>query len=69
MARVAGGEDGCVRVFDLSDGAPVCEFAVAEDTVNGVHFHPVLPLLATASGARCNALGTRMHVAATVGKA
>jgi hypothetical protein len=41
-----------VRVFDLSDGAPVCEFAVAEDTVNGVHFHPVLPLLATASGAR-----------------
>ncbi|EFN60077.1 hypothetical protein CHLNCDRAFT_133375 [Chlorella variabilis] len=47
-----GGEDGVVRVFDLRDGSVAGQFVAAEDTVNGVHFHPFLPLLATASGHR-----------------
>ncbi|KAI3429583.1 hypothetical protein D9Q98_005669 [Chlorella vulgaris] len=47
-----GGEDGVVRVFDLCDGSPAGQFAAAADTVNGVSFHPFLPLLATASGQR-----------------
>ena len=46
----AGGEDGAVRLFDLRDGREVAAFHAADDTVNGCHFHPYLPLLGTASG-------------------
>jgi telomerase Cajal body protein 1 len=45
-----GGEDGSVHVFDLRDGSPRAHFQAAEDTVNGLDFHPFLPLMATASG-------------------
>jgi hypothetical protein len=48
----SGGEDGCVRVYDLRDGAEVAAHRVAGDTVTGCEFHPYLPLLATASGHR-----------------
>lgn len=47
-----GGEDGAVRVFNLRDGSLAHQFVAAADTVNGVAFHPFLPLLATASGQR-----------------
>ncbi|PRW60676.1 telomerase Cajal body 1 [Chlorella sorokiniana] len=47
-----GGEDGVVRLFDLRDGSEAGQFPAAQDTVNGVAFHPFLPLLATASGQR-----------------
>ncbi|KAI7843049.1 hypothetical protein COHA_003223 [Chlorella ohadii] len=47
-----GGEDGVVRLFDLRDGSEAGQFPAADDTVNGVAFHPFLPLLATASGQR-----------------
>ena len=47
-----GGQDGLVRFFDLRDGAEVGSFRAAVDTVNGCEFHPLLPLLATASGQR-----------------
>ena len=47
-----GGEDGRVRVFDLTDGRPVAEWAAAADPVNGCSFHPTLPALASSSGAR-----------------
>jgi len=47
-----GGEDGRVRLFDLSDGRPVAAWVAAADAVNGCHFHPSLPALATSSGAR-----------------
>ena len=50
-ACCAGGEDGVVRVFDLRDGSLAASLSAAQDTVNGVAFHPVLPMLATASGA------------------
>ena len=40
-----------MRVFDLAMGEEVATFAAAGDTVNGLHFHPCLPLAATASGA------------------
>ena len=46
----AGGEDGCVCVFDLATGELKASFLGASDTLNGAHFHPSLPLLATASG-------------------
>eukprot|EP00887_Chlorella_sp_A99_P003250 scaffold9.g3250.t1 len=46
------GEDGRVRVFDLRCGSEVAAFAAAADTVSGCDFHPLLPLLATASGHR-----------------
>lgn len=39
-----------VDLFDLRDGSRVGSADVAPATVNGVHFHPYLPLLATASG-------------------
>ena len=45
-----GGTDGKVVNFDLTSGEQVSSFRVAEDTVNGIHFHPYLPLSATASG-------------------
>ena len=47
----AGGEDGCICVFDLAIGEHKASFLGAGDTLNGAHFHPSLPLLATASGA------------------
>ena len=39
-----------MRVFDLATGEPKACFPAAGDTLNGAHFHPSLPLLATASG-------------------
>mmetsp|Transcript_1794 Transcript_1794/g.5233 ORF Transcript_1794/g.5233 Transcript_1794/m.5233 type:complete len:413 (-) Transcript_1794:499-1737(-) len=48
----SGGEDGQVRTFDLQTGELRSAFAVASDTVNGLQFHPTLPLAATASGQR-----------------
>lgn len=47
-----GGEDGWVRFFDLREGSEAGKFCAAGDVVNGCQFHPVLPLLATASGQR-----------------
>ena len=47
----AGGEDGVVRIFDLRDGGEVGNFRAADDTVNGIEFHPYLPFAASASGA------------------
>ncbi|PSC69324.1 telomerase Cajal body 1 [Micractinium conductrix] len=47
-----GGEDGQVRVFDLREGSEAARFPAAADTVCAVSFHPVLPLLTTASGQR-----------------
>ncbi|GAQ92519.1 hypothetical protein KFL_010380030 [Klebsormidium nitens] len=47
-----GGEDGCVRVFDLTTGELKATHRAAPDTVNGFGFHPMLPLVATASGER-----------------
>jgi hypothetical protein len=44
------------QVFDLQNGQEVASFQAAADTVNGVHFSPCLPLLATASGHRRYAL-------------
>ncbi|KAL4443842.1 hypothetical protein ABPG75_011579 [Micractinium tetrahymenae] len=55
----AGGEDGAVRVYDLRDGSLAAQFQAAADTVNGVAFHPFLPLLATASGQRRYPLAPR----------
>ena len=46
----AGGTDGAMAVFDLQSGERVASFALAGDTLNGVQFHPFLPLVATASG-------------------
>ncbi|EIE24132.1 WD40 repeat-like protein, partial [Coccomyxa subellipsoidea C-169] len=39
------------QVFDLRTGEPVASHTAAADTVNGFHFHPFLPLAASASGA------------------
>jgi hypothetical protein len=39
-----------VRTFDLQTGEEVASYIAASDTVNGVQFHPFLPLVATASG-------------------
>lgn len=48
----SGGEDGRVALWDLRDGTAVGGWQAAGDTVNGCQFHPVLPLLTTASGQR-----------------
>ena len=37
-------------MFDLQEGQEVASYQAAADTVNGFHFHPFLPLTATASG-------------------
>ena len=37
-------------MFDLADGSLVTSFTAAADTVNGLQFHPFMPLAATASG-------------------
>lgn len=47
-----GGEDGQLRVFQLSDGKPVASFPFASDTVNGFAYHPFGPLAASSSGQR-----------------
>jgi len=47
-----GGEDGWVRFFDLRVGEEVGKYCAAADVVNGCEFHPLLPLLGTASGQR-----------------
>lgn len=49
-APAAGGNDGCIRVFDLVDGSLVASFTAGHDTINGCAYHPFLPLLSTASG-------------------
>jgi len=46
------GRAGALQVFALRDGSRVGEVKVADDTVNGCSIHPLLPLLATASGHR-----------------
>ena len=46
----SGGVDGQVASFDLTTGEQVSSFRAATDTVNGLQFHPYLPLAATASG-------------------
>ncbi len=48
----AGGTDGKLLVFDLRTGEPIASHNAAADTLNGVQFHPFLPLAATASGAQ-----------------
>lgn len=48
----AGGTDGNVRVYDLSQGTLERTIKVADDTVGGVSLHPTLPMLLTASGHR-----------------
>ncbi len=50
LSTCTGGEDGKVISFDLTTGEQVSSFHAATDTVNGFHFHPYLPLAATASG-------------------
>lgn len=47
-----GGEDGYVRIFDLTTGQLSHFFRAASDTVNGFSFHPSLPLSASSSGQR-----------------
>ena len=37
-------------MYDLADGSLVTSFKAAADTVNGLQFHPFMPLAATASG-------------------
>ncbi len=46
-----GGTDGQMLTFDLQTGEAVGSQVMAADTVNGLQFHPFLPLVATASGA------------------
>lgn len=47
-----GGVDGNVLTFDLATGEQMSSFQAASDTVNGLQFHPYLPLAAAASGER-----------------
>lgn len=37
-------------MFDLQEGQEVASYQAAADTINGFHFHPFLPMAATASG-------------------
>jgi WD40 repeat protein len=48
---IAGGTDGCVRVWD-NEGTPITGYHLNPDCINGVALHPTRPLLATASGQR-----------------
>ena len=50
MLFCAGGSRGRLQVFDLQEGQEVASYQAAADTINGFHFHPFLPLAATASG-------------------
>ncbi|CAA0835982.1 Transducin/WD40 repeat-like superfamily protein [Striga hermonthica] len=47
-----GGQDGLVHIYDLQTGEWVSSFQAASDTINGVSFHPLLPMAATSSGQR-----------------
>ena len=47
---LAGGTDGKMCVYDLQTGEAIASHSVAADTVNGLQFHPFLPVMATASG-------------------
>ncbi|KAJ4755770.1 Telomerase Cajal body 1 [Rhynchospora pubera] len=47
-----GGQDGLVHIYDLQSGQWVSGFQAAADTVNGMSFHPYLPLAASSSGHR-----------------
>lgn len=50
-----GNDDGTIKLFDLNEKEDEKEFYVQkmhEDCLNGLNFHPSLPLLATASGQR-----------------
>ena len=40
-AHCAGGQDGKVRVFDLTTGQQASEFQAAADTVNGLSCHQI----------------------------
>ena len=64
-----GGEGGTLQIFDLRTGQLVSEFDCADDTVNGVMFHPFLPLGATASGGGFCRLGSHFlgHISARSG--
>ena len=53
MLFCAGGSRGRLQVFDLQEGQDVASYQTAADNVNGFHFHPFLPLAATASGKPC----------------
>ena len=61
MSCSTGGQDGKVRVFDLTTGEPAASFQAASDTVNGLMFHPCLPLLATASGTGTGRYARQQH--------
>ncbi|MEW5303339.1 MAG: hypothetical protein WDW36_006041 [Sanguina aurantia] len=47
-----GGAGGAMKVFDLRTGTEVLELHCTDDTINGLEFHPYMPLIATASGQR-----------------
>ncbi|XP_078170957.1 transducin/WD40 repeat-like superfamily protein [Carex rostrata] len=47
-----GGQDGLVHIYDLQTGQWVSGIQAAADTVNGLSFHPYLPLAASSSGHR-----------------
>ncbi|XP_072114543.1 telomerase Cajal body protein 1 [Mobula birostris] len=55
---ISGNTEGSVSIWDATqppDGSvldPVLQFHTQQDCVNGVGFHPYLPMLATASGQR-----------------
>ena len=50
LTMCAGGSKGRIQIFDLQEGQEVASYQAAADTVNGLQFHPFLPLAATASG-------------------
>ncbi|KAL0298543.1 UNVERIFIED_CONTAM: Telomerase Cajal body protein 1 [Sesamum radiatum] len=47
-----GGQDGLVHIYDLQTGQWISSFRAALDTINGLAFHPFLPMAATSSGHR-----------------
>ncbi|KAI4312109.1 hypothetical protein MLD38_036961 [Melastoma candidum] len=47
-----GGQDGLVHVYDVQTGQWVSGFQAASDTVNGLSFHPFLPMATSSSGQR-----------------
>jgi len=50
---ITGTQNGKIQVHDLmNSGKAVCEIIGHQDTVNGVSFHPTLPLIASCSGQR-----------------
>lgn len=52
LSLSAGGQDGYVKIFDLRTGSETASFEATDDTVNGFHFHPSLPLALLTSGMR-----------------